>query len=205
MDDRTLAYYDAHAAEVARRYESADAGKIRANLVRAFPPGGRLLELGCGSGRDAAFLLSQGYSVTAVDASPAMLAEAVRLHPELKQHLLLHALPDPLPFGDGEFDGVYSVALLMHLDKETLTPAFREIARVVRPGGRFLFSIPDLRKDPIVNERDPHGRLFTFLDEDDWVARATASGLALVEKMLDPDCLGRSGFTWHTFLFGRLP
>jgi 2-polyprenyl-3-methyl-5-hydroxy-6-metoxy-1,4-benzoquinol methylase len=74
MDTRTRDYYRTHAVETARRYESADPSLIHDNLPRAFTPGSRLLEIGVGSGRDAAFLSSRGYTVTDADASVEMIA-----------------------------------------------------------------------------------------------------------------------------------
>jgi SAM-dependent methyltransferase len=203
MDRRTLSYYDGNATEAAKRYESADASRIHGNLLGAFTPGSRLLELGCGSGRDAAFLLSRGYEVVAVDASSGMIAEAVRLHPELKGRLTCHGLPDPLPFNDGSFDGTFAVALLMHLSREDIAPSLREVARVIRPGGRFLFSIPNLRKDPIESERDPLGRLFTTLAPGDWIVLAGENGFQPVSTIVDQDGLNRSGYSWLTFILSR--
>lgn len=203
MDAPTLAYYNRHAAEVARRYESADAALIHENLLHAFPGGERLLEIGAGSGRDAAFLLSRGYPVTATDASPAMIAESVRLHPELEGRVILHAFSDPLPFNDRSFDGAFAIALLMHLPKESILPSLREIARVIRPAGRFLFSVPNLRKGPAANGLDEDPRLFTDLDPAEWIEAVTKAGFTLAEKTLDQDGLNRSGFSWHTFLFTR--
>lgn len=203
MDAPTLAYYNRHAAEVARRYESADAALIHDNLLKAFPPGSRLLEIGAGSGRDAAFLLSRGHTITATDASTEMISEAARLHPDLIDCLVLHALPDPLPFPDHSFDGAYAIALLMHLPKESILPSLKEIARVIRPAGRFLFSVPNLRTQPATKGLDEDPRLFTELDPAEWIEAATKAGFTLAEKTLDQDGLNRSGFSWHTFLFSR--
>jgi len=203
MDRRTLAYYDGNAVEVAKRYESVDASRIHSNLLDAFPPGSRILEVGCGSGRDAAFLLSRGYEIVATDASPSMIAEAVRLHPELEGRLIWHGLPGPLPFNDGSFDGAFTMALLMHLSREAIALSFREVARVIRPGGRLLFSIPDHRKDTIESERDPDGRLFTTLAPDDWSILARGNGFQPISSIVDQDGLNRSGYSWHTFILSR--
>jgi SAM-dependent methyltransferase len=203
MDAPTLAYYDRHAANVAQRYESADATLIHENLLRSFPRGSSLLEIGAGSGRDAAFLLSRGYLVTAVDASQKMIAVAARSHPELGDRLSLHALPDPLPFPDRSFDGAYAIALLMHLPKESILPSLKEIARVIRPAGRFLFSVPNLRTGPETKGLDEDPRLFTDLDPAEWIEAATKVGFTLAEKSLDQDGLNRSGFSWHTFVLDR--
>jgi SAM-dependent methyltransferase len=203
MDAPTLAYYNCNAAEVARRYESADAALIHANLLDAFSQDGELLEMGVGSGRDAAFLLARGYRISATDASPEMIAEATRLHPELGGRLILHTFPDPLPFPDHAFDGAYAIALLMHLPKESILPSLLEIARVLRPGGRLLFSVPNLRTGPALNALETDPRLFTKLEPTEWEEVATRAGFKLTKRSLDQDGLTRSGFSWHTFLFTR--
>ena len=56
MDGKTVSHYDIHAREASARYESADMSRLHAMLLRHLPPrGASVLELGCGSGRDAVF------------------------------------------------------------------------------------------------------------------------------------------------------
>jgi cyclopropane fatty-acyl-phospholipid synthase-like methyltransferase len=66
MSDTTLAYYTAHWKDLIQRYESADVTELQVLLTAGSPPpppGARLLELGCGSGRDAAYMLASGFDV----------------------------------------------------------------------------------------------------------------------------------------------
>ena len=96
MDPRTAAHYEQNAASLSARYESADRSHIWHLLRRHLPePGVAVLEIGCGSGCDSAFLLENGCDVTAVDASQAMLAEAARLHPSSPAGSTVK--PSPLP------------------------------------------------------------------------------------------------------------
>ena len=76
-DDPTLDFYARNAAE----YVQHGAGEPRAQLVAlmaALPSGARVLELGSGSGRDAAAMLERGFDVDATDASPELAAEGAR-------------------------------------------------------------------------------------------------------------------------------
>ena len=75
MDPQTLAYYSVNAADVASRYESIVNG-MSVHFEAAFPPGGRVLDVGCGSGRDMALLSSIRRDVYGLDASEQLIAQA---------------------------------------------------------------------------------------------------------------------------------
>lgn len=114
-------------------------------------PGQRVLELGSGQGRDTLFFLQQGCAVTAVDYSPAALADLkAKLDQAGRQADLLELdLRRPLPFADGSFDLCYSHMLFcMALTTDELTALCREIRRVLRPGGHCVYTAR--------NQRDPH-------------------------------------------------
>ena len=68
MDQQTLAYYSANAQEMAQRYESA-ASSLGPHFTSAFVPGGRVLDIGCGSGRDLAELLKLGFQPYGLDGT----------------------------------------------------------------------------------------------------------------------------------------
>lgn len=82
MRNDTLQYYDRSAAKEAARYESLAATRLDDVLARWVPRGSCVLELGCGSGRDARKMAARGAFVMATDGSPAMIAEAERLRKE---------------------------------------------------------------------------------------------------------------------------
>ncbi len=203
MAERTLDYYESHAAELAARYESADLREAHDGVARLLAPGSRLLELGCGSGRDAAALLARGYDVTAVDASAAMLREAVRLHPALAGRLRRLALPGPLPFPDMSFHGVYAMAFLMHLREPAIVAVLGEAARVLDPAGRLIFSVCTARPGLSPDGTDEGGRFFNILPEEQWRALAAAAGFACEETGGSADRLGRDGIRWRTFVARR--
>jgi ubiquinone/menaquinone biosynthesis C-methylase UbiE len=97
-----------------------------------------VLDLGCGTGRLSVWLASAGAAVTGVDFSEGMLEAARRKAEAWTVRFLVHDLHQPLPFADGSFDRVVSGLVLEHLRE--LDPFFAESRRVLRPGGRAVFS-----------------------------------------------------------------
>ncbi len=87
-------WYDAHASEVSSRYEAVAADAVHEWLLDLLPPLPALvLDVGAGTGRDAAWLAARGYEVVAIEPSHAMRAEAGRLHPKASIRWAADALP----------------------------------------------------------------------------------------------------------------
>lgn len=109
---------------------------VRAALANV--RGRSVLDLGCGTGRHALWLAAQGATVTAVDFSAGMLAEARRKPGVEGVRFVVHDLHEPLPFEDGAFEVVVSGLVLEHLrDPDAF---FGEVRRVLRGGGRAVVS-----------------------------------------------------------------
>ena len=146
-----LKYYERFAKELAKKYERKKVTDLHRLLLFLFPPGTKVLELGCGSGRDSAFLLQHGVEVTGVEGAKQMAEEAKKYHPELSGRLLLQKLPSRLPFAGESFDGVFSIALLMHFSPCEVLAVFKEVERVLVKKGKFFFSVSLER--PVEKER----------------------------------------------------
>jgi ubiquinone/menaquinone biosynthesis C-methylase UbiE len=97
-----------------------------------------VLDLGCGTGRHALWMTAAGASVTAVDFSEGMLAEARGKPGSERVRWLASDLRRPLPFADDAFDLVVSGLVLEHIPD--LDGFFGEARRVLRPGGRAVIS-----------------------------------------------------------------
>ena len=204
MGHSTLNYYNQNALNAAERYESADVTQLHDFLSAGLKPGGRLLELGCGSGRDAAFMVRQGFHVLATDGCAAMVEQAKHHHPELAAHVACLKLPDELSNYLGPFDGIYAVAVLMHLTVEEIEWTIRAVHSLLRPTGRFVFSVPVLRDDVMANEFDAKGRRFTALSPDGWEALCLNQHLQIVRTMTCEDGLGRGGVVWMNCLAEKI-
>jgi phage repressor protein C with HTH and peptisase S24 domain/SAM-dependent methyltransferase len=207
-DPPTLAYYEAHATEVAGRY-AATAGGVSIWLDKAFPGSLRVLDVGCGTGRDLCELLRRGHDAHGTDASRAMLAAAANacraagFDPEGR--LIADTLPDLATCPDAAFDGVLCSAVLMHLPDKHLFDAVYALRRILRPAGRLLLSIPASRPDvDPVTRRDPSGRLFSLLPPAKIKLLFERVGFRLLAEHLTDDSLGRPGHCWTSLIFENL-
>lgn len=111
---------------------------IRAALADAFPPGSRLIEVGGGTGEDAAWLANRGRDVLMTDASPAMVAvaSAKGIRTAVAAAEQFGELADALS-GEPLFDGAYSVFAALNC-VDDLSSFSEEIARLLRPGAPLI-------------------------------------------------------------------
>jgi ubiquinone/menaquinone biosynthesis C-methylase UbiE/catechol 2,3-dioxygenase-like lactoylglutathione lyase family enzyme len=134
-------YFDRRAAEWDASYDvrTTRGHWQRARLeaaVRLVGDGpGSLLEVGVGSGRLLARLAERGWEVTGIDAAPRMVELARERVPDAKLDV---ARVEELPFGHASFDAVVAVGVLEYADLEA---SLRELARVLRPGGRAVLGV----------------------------------------------------------------
>lgn len=192
----TIDYYRNHAEALANRYELADVSAVQQQLLSTFPPGSRLLEVGCGSGRDAAFMVNHGYDVMAVDGAQEMLDAAVEHHPELAGRTRAVLLPDGLSSPLGVFDGMYSIAVLMHLSQPDIFSSLCNVQKLLNPHGLFFFSVPTRRSDVDENGLDDKGRRFTILPLETWKDLCKKAGFRFHQHTFSTDGLGRDSVKW---------
>jgi len=181
------------------RYESADVSEVQQLLLQTFEKNLSLLEIGCGSGRDASFMTKNDFDVTAIDGSKNMIEEAKKIHPELSDKLYHKTLPNDLEF-DKTFDGIYSVATLMHLSKNDLEKTISKIYDLLNTNGKFLMSVSLFRDDIDENGFDDKGRFFLVLSFDEWMSLLESIGFKILETKTNDDGLGRSGIEWLTLV-----
>jgi len=146
--DRVRALFDAKAARWPAKYEPGGPLACRlSQLARAVgelaPPGGELLDLGCGSGELARHLAASGYRVTGCDIAPAMLREAALAD---ARHAVRWVRLEPgwqaLPCAEGSLDAVVSASVLEYVPDPCAVLA--ECARALRPGGVLVCTVPDM-------------------------------------------------------------
>jgi SAM-dependent methyltransferase/SOS-response transcriptional repressor LexA len=208
MDAQTSAFYAENAARLAGEYANVSP-EFEAWLSRSFEKAKKILDVGCGTGRDLCFLLRKGKDVYGVDASPEILATA---HSMLsagglsgRGRLFESELPDLSRFTDGEFDGILCSAVLMHLPEERIFDAVYALRRVLRAGGTLLVSVPATRNDvDAATRRDRHGRLFGDLPPAKLRLLFERVGFAVRESQTVRDSLGREGIEWCVIEFVRL-
>ncbi|HEX3984464.1 MAG TPA: class I SAM-dependent methyltransferase [Acidisoma sp.] len=128
-------------------------------LVRRYFTTGPTADIGCGSGRDAAWLAAEGFPTTGFDASAGLLAEAARRHPDVTFRQA--ELPDLAGIAEGSFTNVLCETVIMHLPREAIAPAVARMVALLAPGGVLYLS---WRVTEAEDRRDEHGRLYTAFD-----------------------------------------
>jgi SAM-dependent methyltransferase len=133
---RTLSFYEANAAHYARSTLSLDLGKEQQQFLAALPPTAkrpaRILDAGCGSGRDAAAFAARGFQVSAFDGCAQLVAQARALTGLPVAHLRF----DEMRYL-AQFDGIWACASLLHLPLPQLDDALARIHRALIAGGAF--------------------------------------------------------------------
>lgn len=139
--DRTVAAYDQIAALYAKRNAAMpeDLATLATRFLELVRQGAKILDVGCGAGRDMAWMEARGARVTGVDLSAGMLAEARRQ----VRGALLQMDMRRLNFPDARFGGVWCTASLLHLPKREAPGALREMRRVLVPHGILFLCIQE--------------------------------------------------------------
>ncbi|MDJ0391154.1 class I SAM-dependent methyltransferase [Roseomonas sp. E05] len=151
-----LGLYEANAGAVVPQYESVSPATLHLWLRDLLP--GRpaaVLDVGAGTGRDAAWLASLGHEVVAAEPAAAMRREAARLHPDPRIRWTEDALPDlsgVLRCGLS-FDFVLASAVWQHVHPSQRARAFRKMVSVLKPGGVLAVT---LRHGPGTDGRGMH-------------------------------------------------
>ncbi|HSE61296.1 MAG TPA: class I SAM-dependent methyltransferase [Candidatus Saccharimonadales bacterium] len=117
-------------------------------VVRTFPSHARVLDLGTGEGNDAFYFAENGHTVVATDFLPELLTIGKSRYSHKNLTFLEQDISQPLKFATNEFDVVYARLSLHYFTNATTRGIFTEIARVLKPGGKFCFMCksPDDRR-----------------------------------------------------------
>lgn len=129
-------------------------------LIREFlffvPDGGKILDLGCGSGRDSLYFMNNGYDIFAIDGSEEMVAHTKKYIGDRVQLATFESYNT-----EQTFDGIWALASLLHVDRENIEGIIRKYSSLLNDKGVFFMSFKnreeDYRKD---------GRFFTCFTED---------------------------------------
>ena len=183
MDRATLAAYDKEAAAFAQDWHDQPAPTDLHDIVtRFFIKGGATADIGCGSGREVAWLTINGYAAKGFDASEGLLAEARSRYPQAR--FTRAELPELRGIASCSFDNVLCETVIMHLDHALIAPSVRRMLDIAKPGGIFYLS---WRITNDADLRDAHGRLYASFD-----AALVREQLANAELLHDEEVVSAS-------------
>jgi SAM-dependent methyltransferase len=149
-------------------------------------PGAEILDCPCGYGRHSLVLADEGYRVTGLDRSQALLAEAERRRGEAEWPRLVRGDYRELPFEDASFDAVFNLfTSLGYLARDEDVGVLRELRRVLRPGGALI--VETGHRDALARgaqrhawQRLPDGSLYLEERTFDWAAGTIADSRIIV-------------------------
>ena len=134
----TINWYDKHAKEFAQKAGSAVYDTM-SQFTKLLPKGGKILDAGCGSGRDTMLFGQGGFDATGLDLSSGLIEEAKKENPECK---FLVGDMRALPFPNNDFDGVWANASLLHFEtRQDVEKSLQEFNRVLKEHGILYVSV----------------------------------------------------------------
>jgi len=193
MEQATLSFYDKHAEEwrAARCVGNSSFWQEDIDNLRELVPHGKILEIGSGSGREAGKLIQAGFDYTGIDASAGLLEVAKRDNPGA---VFIHEDVYDLTFPNGQFDGFWSAATLLHLPKKRVVEALKSIKRVVKKDGVGFISLKEGEGE---KTEENTGRFFSYYQAMEFVEKLQEAGFELIKS--DRRFHKRSNTTWLTF------
>jgi protein-L-isoaspartate O-methyltransferase len=192
--------YAGEADALVQRYESISFAEVHGAVLHLLPSAPcEVLEIGAGTGRDAAALAALGHRVVAVEPTGELRRRAAALHPSPNIEWLDDALPDLARLAeDGEqFDLAMLTAMWMHLDENERPRAMARLGELVRPGGRMIMS---LRHGPI-----PAGRRMFAVSGDETIRLGKAAGFRLLLECPAASALRTPDVNWTRLAFEKTP
>ena len=175
---RNVDYYNENSEQFVQTTLNVNMESLYQEFLVHLPNRGCILDLGCGSGRDALAFKSKGYQVEALDYSEALVEKATALIGISVRYQSFYDLND-----NGIYDGIWACASLLHCERDKLLDVLHRIHRALRCTGicymSFKYGTTDRVKD---------GRAFTDLDEEQAQGLlAQLDGVAVLKQWITVD------------------
>lgn len=176
--DETIEYYEKNATAFIESTVNVNVFELYEHFERLLHPGCRVLDLGCGSGRDSRYFVQQGYQVVALDPSPSMCKQT-RSFVNIP---VFEMKAEDMRFTD-EFDGIWACASLLHVSRDIHVNVMHQIGKALKMNGICYCSWKYGDGDRIVEKRH-----FTdFTEKSFWELMKNVSVLKVEEVWVTRD------------------
>lgn len=152
----TLNYYNQNAAQFCQNTVFVDFTATQTRFLSRLPAVARILDFGCGSGRDTKAFLEQGYQVDAIDGSSELCKLASEYTGIQVRHMYFQDLS-----AISEYDGIWACSSILHLTREELSKVMRKMITALKPNGIIYTSF---KYGTFEGERN--GRYFIDMTEE---------------------------------------
>lgn len=156
QEAQSLGYYERNAKSYFKATRDADLSALYERFLRRLPKGARILDAGSGSGRDTLAFVRRGYAVSAFDSSAALCELSTRLTGVRTRLLRFQELEV-----EGEYDGIWACASLLHVSEAELPNAIGRLIRALKPDGVLYMSFKHGADERVTED----GRSFTDMTE----------------------------------------
>ena len=154
--NQTIQYYDQNAADFVENTRNVDFHVMQDEFIEGLPAGAKILDLGCGSGRDTKYFLEQGCKVTAIDGSQELCKLASEYTGIPVKHMLFRDLNEK-----EAYDGIWACSSILHVPANELRDIIKKMANALRAHGIIYTSF---KYGTFEGERN--GRYFTDMTEE---------------------------------------
>lgn len=194
--DETLEYYNTNAETFIQSTINVDFQSAQERFLKHLPPHGRILDFGCGSGRDAKYFCDRGLSVDAVDGSEELCKLAAQYTGLNVRQMLFSDLA-----AVEEYDGIWACASILHLPSSELKDALLKMIKALKNGGIIYASFKYGEFEGMRN-----GRYFTDFTEVSFEKYvADIANLKTVEVWISGDVRpGRGDEKWLNLILQKL-
>lgn len=145
--------------------------------------GKKILDIGCGPGRDARYFSEKGLDVTGIDLAKNFVVIASKNAPHAK---IIQMDMRYLDFPENTFDGIWASASLLHIPKSEAKATLGGFARVIKPGGTLFISVKEGNGEGFVEtpEYPNHKRYFAFWNAEEFKKLLESRGFKIQKTII---------------------
>ncbi len=191
--NKTLNYYNSNSKEYIEKTLQGNTNNLFNNFLNNIKKGGKILDLGCGSGRDSLEFIKRGYKVTAVDGSKEIASIASKI---IGQPVICSKFED-LKLEE-KFDGIWACASLLHVNRKDIINVIKNISLNLKEDGIFYMSFK-YGEDEYIDENERYFNCYTEKTFKEMIE--DVPNLKIKEIYITGDTLGgRENLMWLNIL-----